>query len=298
MPNKKCFIIMPITTPQELFSRYNNDQDHFFHVMTCLFIPAIKKARFEPILPRTQGSDFIHADIISKIESSDLVLCDMSILNPNVFFELGIRTALNKPVCLIKDEFLQDVPFDTNILNYHTYSADLSNWKIKPEIENLANHIKISFNKNNDCNPLWKYFSLKLIVTMQEKTNEDSRMEYLIMQVDALRKQLDRDKSSSTSRKLIRGTSDAYIQDVTFNDILSYIIDPLQQMFPLYGMKFENWNLQIDNQDGTPHLIIKYSKPRVTEVDLGNLCQFIKYWTKFYGMVIEMKKLDPQSSID
>jgi len=44
----------------------------------------------------------IHAEIIRNIENADLVLCDMSCLNPNVFFEFGIRTSLNKPVSVVK----------------------------------------------------------------------------------------------------------------------------------------------------------------------------------------------------
>ena len=47
--------------------------------------------------PTASGSDLIHAKIIKNLETADLVLCDMSALNPNVFFEFGMRTALNKP---------------------------------------------------------------------------------------------------------------------------------------------------------------------------------------------------------
>lgn len=135
---------MPITTPLELVSNFKDDSKHFLHVMECLFMPAIEKAGFEPILPITQGSEIIQGHIISNIESSDLVLCDMSIHNPNVFFELGIRTALNKPVCLVKDDITEKVPFDTAVINYHTYSHDLSSWIVKQEIERLVNHINES----------------------------------------------------------------------------------------------------------------------------------------------------------
>lgn len=189
--DKVCFVIMPITTPKEFIPAYRDDPEHFIHVMDCLFRPAIEMAEFKPIFPITQGSEIIHAEIISNIESADLVLCDMSILNPNVFFELGIRTALNKPVCLIKDNVIDKVPFDTNIINYHIYSPDLSSWIVKYEIEKLASHIKESFSKSNNCNSLWKYFSLKSIATPPEKMGGDiDKIEYLTMQVDAIRKQL------------------------------------------------------------------------------------------------------------
>ena len=93
---KKCFIIMPISTPENWLVKYAGDAHHFQHVLNHLIIPSLNKVSIEPISPITQGSELIHGDIIKNIETADLVLCDMSILNPNVFFELGIRTALSK----------------------------------------------------------------------------------------------------------------------------------------------------------------------------------------------------------
>jgi len=49
MPNKPtCFIIMPITVPENYLPFYGNDGEHFIHVMQHLFIPAIEEAGFEP----------------------------------------------------------------------------------------------------------------------------------------------------------------------------------------------------------------------------------------------------------
>ena len=60
MPN--CFIIMPITTPNDKLEDYNNDKDHFKHVLDHLFIPAIEKAGFEPKSPITKGSSLIQGE--------------------------------------------------------------------------------------------------------------------------------------------------------------------------------------------------------------------------------------------
>ena len=97
-----CFIAMPIGTPDS--SQYQGDRDHFKHVLEHLFVPAIEMAGMNPVRPVVKGSDLIHAEIIKQLETAELVLCDISTLNANVFFELGIRTALNRPVCIIRDE--------------------------------------------------------------------------------------------------------------------------------------------------------------------------------------------------
>ena len=88
---KTCFIIMPITTPNAGLPDYQNDKDHFSHVLEYLLVPSIEKAGLEAIRPLATGGDVIHGVIIQNLESTDLVLCDMSTLNANVFFELGIR---------------------------------------------------------------------------------------------------------------------------------------------------------------------------------------------------------------
>lgn len=76
---------MPITTPEHLIQQYDNDKDHFEHVLNHLFIPAIEGANLKPIPPVMKGSDNIQAEIIKNLETADLVLCDISTHNPNVF---------------------------------------------------------------------------------------------------------------------------------------------------------------------------------------------------------------------
>ena len=104
---------------------YSNDADHFRHVLDHLFIPALEKIKMNPIRPIAEGSDLIHAEIIKNLEKADLVLCDASCLNPNVFYELGIRTALDKPVAIVRDDMTPKIPFDTTIINHHTYESAL-----------------------------------------------------------------------------------------------------------------------------------------------------------------------------
>jgi nucleoside 2-deoxyribosyltransferase len=137
---------MPITTPVQYIETYHNDKDHFSHILQHLFTPALEKAGFEAISPKSTGSDLIHADIITNLSNCDLVLCDMSLVNPNVFFEFGIRCALDKPVALVIDDKTEKVPFDTGIINFHIYKSTPL-WDKDHEIERLSLHIKESYDK-------------------------------------------------------------------------------------------------------------------------------------------------------
>ena len=49
---KECFIIMPIITPKHAIDNYRDGQEHFKHVLDCLFIPAVKEAGYKPIPPK------------------------------------------------------------------------------------------------------------------------------------------------------------------------------------------------------------------------------------------------------
>ena len=193
MPDKKnCFIIMPITTPERLLSTYRDGSEHFKHVLECLFIPAIEKAGFIPQPPTAQGSDLIHAEIIKRLESAEIVLCDMSTLNPNVFFEFGIRTSLNKPVCVVKDELTNQVPFDTGIQFYQEYNSTIEPWNLKNEIEIVAKHITTSVERSKGENTIWKYLGFKSeAVPSKDAIDTDSKLEYITYQLDSLRSQVE-----------------------------------------------------------------------------------------------------------
>jgi hypothetical protein len=127
-------------------------------VLDHLFRPAL--VDFDVIPPQARGADLIHAEIVRRLETADLVLCDLSALNANVFFELGIRTALDKPVCLVKDEHVKAIPFDSGGINCHTYASSLTPWELPEQIEALANHVRDSWERAKGQNPLWRYFGL------------------------------------------------------------------------------------------------------------------------------------------
>jgi hypothetical protein len=185
-----CFVIMPISTPDSTV--YGGDAEHFIHVFEHLFKPAIEKAGLTAIPPSAKGSDLIHAEIIKKIEKSELVLCDMSTLNANVFFEFGIRTAVDKPVCIVKDDKTPKVPFDAGLLNYHEYASSLSPWILSKQIDDLTAHIEDSAEGSGDHNTLWKYFGLSSRAALTTgKPTDDDKLELIRLQLASLTRRIE-----------------------------------------------------------------------------------------------------------
>jgi hypothetical protein len=161
-------------------------QIHFVNVLEHLFTPALVKAGFEVIPPKSTGSDLIHADIITNLSNSDLVLCDMSILNPNVFFEFGIRCALDKPVALVRDDKTETIPFDTSIINFHSYKGVPKWGDTNDEINRLSDQIQDTYNKSKGYNALWKYFGVNQTGSFSPGNITDSdKLDFIIQKLSS-----------------------------------------------------------------------------------------------------------------
>jgi hypothetical protein len=116
---KTCFVIMPISDVD------GYEPNHFKRVYDHIIKPACKGAGYVPIrADDVQATNYIVIDILKKIISAEMVICDLSSRNPNVLYELGIRQAFNLPVTLIKDSRTQRV-FDIQGLRDIEYDESL-----------------------------------------------------------------------------------------------------------------------------------------------------------------------------
>lgn len=158
----ECFIAMPITTKGEYLERFN-DENHWKFIQDNLIIPAIKRSKFKPIKPLSEGSNLIHSHIFGNLVESPLTIIDLSSHNPNVFLELGIRISANMPMVLIHNG-IDPIPFDISSLNVHTYSELLSRQNsenIEKEIDRLSRTIHSTIAINSDSNILWEKLGIE-----------------------------------------------------------------------------------------------------------------------------------------
>lgn len=207
-----CFIAMPISTHPDDVDRYNGDSEHWAHVMDSLFVRAIEAAGFQPLKPVAQGSHLIHGLIIRHLSTADLVLVDLSSHNPNVFFELGVRTSLNLPIALVRDEHTS-LPFDTAGINTYTYDSKLKGWEIEEQQRNLAQHVKESHQSCAGQNPLWRQFGLT--IKAQEPDADESpleaKMDLLTDRIFHLQAKIENDQVARGQERLL-GQDDPYLR--------------------------------------------------------------------------------------
>ncbi|WP_421311399.1 hypothetical protein [Aeromonas sp. 603757] len=139
-----CFVIMPIS------DQMGYEQGHFSLVYEDIIKPAIELAGMETIrADETINTNLIQLDILRKVIDSDIAICDMSAKNPNVFYELGVRQAFDKPTVLMIDE-ATTAPFDVSSLRYVTYSKEMKYRDVKSAVMKLADTLRDTYSKRED----------------------------------------------------------------------------------------------------------------------------------------------------
>jgi nucleoside 2-deoxyribosyltransferase len=112
-----CFVMQPF------------DGDKFDRRYTDVFEPAIQEAGLKPYRVDRDPEVTIPIDEIERrIRDSDICFAEITLDNPNVWFELGYASALSKPICMVcsKTERITPFPFDVRhrmILQYDTRST-------------------------------------------------------------------------------------------------------------------------------------------------------------------------------
>lgn len=128
-----CFVAMPFSSP--IGGYYES-----------VYKPAIEKAGLRPVRADDDifGAGKIIQQIWSGIQQAKVLVAEMTQRNPNVFYELGLAHALQKPVVLVSSNE-DDVPFDLQHIRVIYYDVNDPFWGnklINKVAENILSAIK------------------------------------------------------------------------------------------------------------------------------------------------------------
>lgn len=123
-----CFVLMPFGSPVG---------DYYQQI----YEPAIRKAGLRPVRADDDifGAGKIIDQIWDGINAAKVLVAEMTNRNPNVFYELGLAHALDKPVVLVSSNE-EDVPFDLKHIRVIYYNVSDPFWGEKL-IEKVAENI-------------------------------------------------------------------------------------------------------------------------------------------------------------
>jgi hypothetical protein len=124
---KKCFVIAPIGD-KDSGTRKRSDTV-LEHVFKKALSPEYHVKRADEI----SEPGMITSQILQVIQDYDLVLADLTEHNPNVFYELAVRHAIEKPIIHVIDTHWR-IPFDVS--GFRTIAFDFT------DLNSVADAIK------------------------------------------------------------------------------------------------------------------------------------------------------------
>lgn len=116
---KTCFIVCPISDEgSEIRERSDTLLKHLIKPV------CEEELNFKVIrIDKLPHSNSITTEIVKNLKEADLVIADTTDNNPNCFYEIGYRSALSKPLILIRNSE-KNIPFDVAGINIIDYKLD------------------------------------------------------------------------------------------------------------------------------------------------------------------------------
>jgi hypothetical protein len=124
---RRAFIMMPF-------------DEEFDDIYRLVIAPPLERAGF--VVVRADSAldqQNIMRDVISGIDEADLIVADLTGLNVNVLYELGVAHGLSKSVVMLTQD-IESLPFDLRAYRVLTYSTDFRRIRaFGDNLEQLAN---------------------------------------------------------------------------------------------------------------------------------------------------------------
>ncbi|MDU1889516.1 MAG: hypothetical protein E6767_02395 [Dysgonomonas sp.] len=188
-PCKSCFIITPIGKDNSEIRRQADG------LITSVIDPVLVEFNFKScVAHRIDSLGSITNQIISHILDDELVIADLTGLNPNVMYELAVRHATGKPVICLAEKGT-NLPFDITTERTIFYTNDMQGVE---DLKNaLINIIKIiPLEENVIDNPIYRVAKEKSIIKNlgldRSNSPEDDAMTYIIQEINNLSNKVDR----------------------------------------------------------------------------------------------------------
>ena len=154
---KLCFVIMPFSSTKR------HTTEGWTEIFDDVHKPAITGSRLGYKCERSKiGTGSFIKDILLQLNQADVVLADLTDMNPNVFYELGVRHALKNRTILVS-QTMDDVPSDLKqygVITYGTSPKSVAEYKkkISETLKNIRN------DPDRADNPVSDYLNLKSII--------------------------------------------------------------------------------------------------------------------------------------
>src|SRR5438874_490882 len=165
-----CFVVMGFGKKNDFETGRVLDLDQSYH---NLIKPAVEAAGLNCI----RADEIVHAGIIDvpmyeQLLKADVVVADVSTMNPNAFYELGVRHALRPFTTIIVAESELTFPFDIGrnvIRRYRHLGEDIGFSEAQRFQKELSTAIKQIMAQPSDDSPVYAFLRLNPPSLIQEQ---------------------------------------------------------------------------------------------------------------------------------
>ena len=136
----ECFVVMPFGK-KPLPDGRTYDFDKVYRV---IITRAVQEAGMKALrADETIGSRLIHSDMFKDLRDRAVVLADLSLENPNVFYELGIRHVMAPSGTVLICRKGTDLPFDVRLSRviFYKFNGEDLDWE---EVEESVKQLKLA----------------------------------------------------------------------------------------------------------------------------------------------------------
>ncbi|MCS3697191.1 DUF3450 domain-containing protein [Salinibacter ruber] len=189
--SQECFVIAPIGPPR------SDTRDRTEGLLDEALRPVVKEFGLDVTAPyEIAEAGSIPKQVIQHLLEAELVIADLTDLNPNVMYELAVRHAKGKPVVPIADRNTS-LPFDITTQRTIFYEDSMHGLsQLKPTLKNAVDE---ALSDDSPDNPI---YNVQQDFRMREAVAGNDAMEYLLDRIDDIEASVSRDGDAPNEERV------------------------------------------------------------------------------------------------
>ena len=220
---KECFIVTPIGDDNSAIRRETDG------LISSVFTPILNEFDLKPVASHSiSETGSITRQIIQRLIEADLVIANLTELNPNVMYELGIRHCSRKPTIVIARDDV-NLPFDISDERTIFYRNDICG------VEELKDRLKAtipgSLEDLKPDNPVYRVVDYDLISLPEDAKDSEKvlnmRLSQLEDQLSEVLTTIRSSKKTKASELLDKFNSlnqlSFYVHEYSISDFLAFL---------------------------------------------------------------------------